>query len=185
MLARSQQQFVKWLPIVAPIDIKSNALTEFCFTNFAAPPFVENVLIARKNRFHTQNHGPVAGLCAFFQQSRSKTLRSRQRMIIANQQNIGAVHERVELLPIENGLIGAVSLGEVPKIFATSVMILSPDLTFDTGQRVELRRTASGSQASGGCHGSSLVVLVLRGRSLSWDWSRSTCDQGPTINDRP
>jgi len=53
------------------------------------------------------------------------------------------VHERVELLPIENGLIGAVSLGEVPKIFAASVMILSPDLTFDTGQRVELRRTAS------------------------------------------
>ena len=90
-----------------------------------------------------------------------------------------------ELLPVEDGLIGAVSLGEVPKIFATSVMILSPDLTFDTGQRVELRRTASGSQASGGCHGSSLVVLVLRGRSLSWDWSRSTCDQGPTINDRP
>ena len=80
-------------------------------------------------------------MCAFLQQGCSKALRSWQRMIITNQQNIGAIDQRVELLPVEDGLIGAVSLSVVPKIFATAVMILSPDLTFDPGERVKLRRT--------------------------------------------
>ena len=57
-----------------------------------------------------------------------------------------------ELLPVKDRLIGAISLGEVPKIFAAAVMILGSDLTFDACQRVQLRRTASGSQAGGVRH---------------------------------
>src|SRR5437867_1894260 len=152
MLARSQQQFVEGLPVIAPIQIKTNALTQFCFIDFPPPPFIENVLIARKNRFHSQDHGTVAGLRAFLQQGCSKTLRSRQRMIIANQQNISVADQSVELWPVKDRLIGAISLGEVPKIFAAAVMILGSDLTFDACQRMQLRRTAPGSQAGGVRH---------------------------------
>src|SRR2546430_13210761 len=127
MLARSEQQFVEGLPVIAPIQIKTNALTQFCFIDFPPPPFIENVLIARKNRFYSQDHGSVAGLRAFLQQGCSKPLRSRQRMIIANQQNIGVAHWSVKLLSVEDGLIRAVSLGEVPKVFASPVMIVGSD----------------------------------------------------------
>ena len=61
MLARSDQQFVKWRPIIAPVEIETNALPQFCFTNFATPPFVKYVLVSGKNGFHAEDYRTISG----------------------------------------------------------------------------------------------------------------------------
>src|SRR5438128_4290824 len=61
MLARSDQQFVKWRPIIAPVEIETNALPQFCFTNFATPPFVKYVLVSGKNDFHAEDYRTISG----------------------------------------------------------------------------------------------------------------------------
>ena len=51
MVAGSDEQMVKWRPIVSPVEVEANALPEFGLVDFSAPPFVENVLVAGKNGF--------------------------------------------------------------------------------------------------------------------------------------
>src|ERR1700749_53232 len=47
-IARGGQQFIKRIPVVSPVEVKTDALAEFVFIDFAANPFIENVLIAGK-----------------------------------------------------------------------------------------------------------------------------------------
>src|SRR2546429_1065812 len=63
MLARRDQQFVKWRPSIAPVEIEANALPEFCFTNFATPPFGKYVLVSGKNGFHAEDSRTISGKC--------------------------------------------------------------------------------------------------------------------------
>ena len=51
----ARKQFVKRSPVVSPIEFEANALAQFVFVDLAAQPFVENVLVARKNCFHSQH----------------------------------------------------------------------------------------------------------------------------------
>src|SRR5258708_5307457 len=78
------EQFEKWSPIVSPIEFEADALAQLGFVNFAAQPFVENVLVAGKNRFHSQYYrSPVEFEIA---EERSQiALRVWQGMIVADQ----------------------------------------------------------------------------------------------------
>ena len=68
MVACGDEQFVKWSPIVSPVKIEADALPQFVFINFAAPPFVENVLVAGENGFDAQHQGTVSSQCALLDQ---------------------------------------------------------------------------------------------------------------------
>src|SRR2546423_15659019 len=56
VLAGGGEQLVKWRPIVSPIKIEADALSQFRLVNFAAPPFIDNVLIAGKESFNGQHY---------------------------------------------------------------------------------------------------------------------------------
>jgi hypothetical protein len=56
VIARGDEQFVKRSPVVAPVEVEADALAEFALVDFAAPPFVENVLVAGENGFDTEHH---------------------------------------------------------------------------------------------------------------------------------
>src|SRR5258708_23827482 len=43
------EQFVKWSPVVSPVEFATNALPQFGFVNFVALTFVENMLVPGKN----------------------------------------------------------------------------------------------------------------------------------------
>ena len=89
MIARRHQQFVKWSPIVSPIEVEADALAQFALVDLATPPFVENMLVASENRLDAEHHGTVAGQRALLEQRRCVTLRSRQGVIVADQDHVG------------------------------------------------------------------------------------------------
>ena len=62
VLSRCFQQFVEGCPFIAPIQIKADALTQFVFLDLTAQPFFENVLVAREDCLHAQNHWPISCL---------------------------------------------------------------------------------------------------------------------------
>src|SRR5260370_37391903 len=59
VVAGGGEQFVKWSPFVSPVEFEADALAQFAFINFAAEPFVENVLVAGENGFDSQHHGSL------------------------------------------------------------------------------------------------------------------------------
>src|SRR5271165_1838767 len=66
LVARGDEQVVKRGPVVSPIEIEADALAEFTFINVAAPPFVENVLVAGENRLTLSTTGrfPASARCS-------------------------------------------------------------------------------------------------------------------------
>src|SRR5438552_6635484 len=88
VLARRNQQFVKWRPIIAPVEIETNALPQFSFTNLPTPPFLKYVLVSGKNGFHAKDYRTISRKRPRLQQSRGKLLRGWKGVIIANQNNI-------------------------------------------------------------------------------------------------
>jgi len=58
-VAGGGQQFEECRPVVSPVEIETNALTQFVLLNLAAEPFVENVLVAGKNGFDSQHYGAL------------------------------------------------------------------------------------------------------------------------------
>ena len=142
MLARSHQQFVKRSPVIAPVEIEANALAQFLFVNLAPPPFVEDVLVAGEDGFKSQHHGTVSGLGALFQQGRGKALRGRQRMIVADENDVGRGRRGFQLLRSMTDFVGTEGLAEVLQIFAAAVGIVDPDLALHPCQGVQLRLTA-------------------------------------------
>src|SRR5258708_2018032 len=60
LVAGGGKQLVKWSPIVAPVEVEPDALAQLVFVNLAASPFVENVLVARKNGFDSQHYMALA-----------------------------------------------------------------------------------------------------------------------------
>src|SRR5271168_585700 len=59
MVARGGKQFVEWSPIVSPIKLETYALAKFGFVNLAAKPLFEDVLVARKDCFHSKHYGTM------------------------------------------------------------------------------------------------------------------------------
>src|SRR5271166_3718760 len=70
IVAGAHQKFVERSPIVSPVKVEAYALAKFFFVNLPAPPFVKNVLVARKDGFDSQDNWPVAGKRAVLQQRR-------------------------------------------------------------------------------------------------------------------
>src|ERR1700747_3441492 len=60
VVARADEQLVKWRPVVAPIQIEANALAQSRFVNLPPPPLVKNVLVASKYGFDSENHRTIA-----------------------------------------------------------------------------------------------------------------------------
>ena len=52
MVTRSAQKLIERLPLIAPLAIEPKPAPEFVFRNFAAPPAIQNSLIAGQHRFH-------------------------------------------------------------------------------------------------------------------------------------
>src|SRR5271155_4277979 len=94
VFAGGHQRFIKGGPLIAPVEVETNALAQLIFVDLAPPPFVEDVLMARENRFDSEHDRPVARLGAVFEQTGSKTLRRRKRVIIANQKYVGCSDHR-------------------------------------------------------------------------------------------
>src|SRR5713226_5589968 len=55
VVAGGGEQLVKRSPFVAPVEVEPDALAQLVFVNLAATPFVEDVLVARKNGFDSQH----------------------------------------------------------------------------------------------------------------------------------
>src|ERR1035441_10590106 len=74
VIARGDQQLVEWGPIVSPVEVEADALAELALVDFAAPPFVENVLVAGEDGFDSQHDRAVPGQGALLDQRGSIAL---------------------------------------------------------------------------------------------------------------
>jgi hypothetical protein len=63
------------------------------------------------------------------------------------------VQRILNLLAIQDRIVGSKGFGELAKIFAAAVRILGADLAFHSGQRVQLRYASPRSQIGRRCHG--------------------------------
>src|SRR5579871_1262779 len=102
MITRRDQKVVEGSPIVSPIEIEACALTKFRLVNLAAPPLIEDMLIAGKNGFDAENHGTIADHRSLLEDRCRVTLRGAQRVVVANQDNVGRTQTFAELIEIEN-----------------------------------------------------------------------------------
>ncbi len=107
VIARGDQQFVKWGPVVSPVEVEADALAEFALVDFAAPPFVENVLVAGEDGFDPEHHWTVPGQRALLDQRCGIALRSWQRVVVADQDDVGGMQSGLNLLRIENRIVAA------------------------------------------------------------------------------
>ena len=149
MIARGDQQFVKWGPVVSPIEVEADALAEFALVDFAAPPFVENVLVASENGFDSEHHGAIPSQRPLLNQRCGVALRGGQRVVVADQDDIGGAQSFLHLLGIEQRIVAAKCLVEFAKIFSAVVRILGADFALHSRQRVQLRCAAAGSEIGG------------------------------------
>ena len=102
VIARGDQQFVKRRPVVSPVEVEADALAEFTFVDIAAPPFVEDVLVAGEDGFDSQHHRTVTGQRALLDQGCGMALRGRQRVVVADEHDVGGLQSALNLLRIEN-----------------------------------------------------------------------------------
>src|SRR5580692_7825592 len=61
VIAGRDQKFVKRRPVVSPVEIKADSLTQFVLIDFAAPPLFEDVLIAGKDGFDSEHDRTISG----------------------------------------------------------------------------------------------------------------------------
>jgi hypothetical protein len=73
-------------------------------------------------------------------------------MVVADQNYVGGMQDILNLPEVEERIVAAKSLAELAKIFAAAVRILGSDFAFHSGQRMELRGAAAGSQIDRRCH---------------------------------
>ena len=149
MIARGDEQFVKRSPVVSPVEIEADALPKFGFVNFAAPPFVEDVLIAREDGFDPKNDGTIASRARCSSQRGGIALSGGQGVIVTDQDHVGGVQRVLNLAGVEQEFVAAICLIEFAKIFAAAVRILSTDFTLHSRQRVQLGSAAAGSKIGG------------------------------------
>ena len=59
MVAGGAEHFVKWGPLVSPVEFEADALAQFALFDLAAAPFVENVLVVGKDSLDSQHYGAL------------------------------------------------------------------------------------------------------------------------------
>ena len=152
VVARFFEQLVERRPVIPPIQIKANALAQFLLVNFAAQPLVNDVLVAGEDGFDAQNYRTIAHERTLLDQRCGVTLRSGQRVIVADKNDVGRVQRVLYLRGIEQGIVTAKSLVKLAKIFATAMRILGADLALHSCQGMQLGCAAAGSEIRGRCH---------------------------------
>jgi hypothetical protein len=70
---------------------------QFVFSNLPPPPFLQNVLVARKNRLHAQNYRPVSKQGTLLEKPAGESLASRQGMVVADQDQVGDANLLMDL----------------------------------------------------------------------------------------
>ena len=61
VVAGGDQQLVERSPVVSPIEVEADALAQFGLINFAAPPLLENVLVAGKDGLDSEHDWAISG----------------------------------------------------------------------------------------------------------------------------
>src|ERR1019366_64511 len=84
----SRKQFVKWSPLVSPVEFKAYTLAQLVLVNFAAEPFFENVLIAGENSFNSQ-HDRALVQFRVAQERCQVLLRVGQGVVVSDQNDSG------------------------------------------------------------------------------------------------
>jgi hypothetical protein len=138
----SGEQFVKWKPIISPVDVEADALAKLNFINLAARPLVENVLVARENGFDSQDDGALAEL-EIAKQRRQIALRIGQGMVIADEDDSRSGNFTANVVEADNSLVRGVSVAKIAKVFASGGRVDGTNLTLDAGDGVELSGAAS------------------------------------------
>src|SRR5260370_1270665 len=141
VVAGGGKQLVKWSPIVAPVEVEPDALAQLVFVNLAASPFVENVVVGRKNGFDSQHYMALAEF-GIAEERCQIALRVGQGMVVADQNDSGFGDFATHIARGENFLVGAVGLAKVAKILAPAGRIDGANLTLDGGDGGELGGTA-------------------------------------------
>ena len=101
MIARRDQQFVKRSPIVSPVEVEADALAEFALVDFAAPPFVEDVLVAGEDGFDTEHDGTIASQGALLDERGGIALGRGQGVVVADKDDVGGVQSVLNLFGVE------------------------------------------------------------------------------------
>src|SRR5262249_54231887 len=148
---RSREEFVKRSPVVSPVEVEADALAQFGFFDFSAPPFVDDVLVPREDGFYAEHERPLANH-RILNQRCEITLRTRQRVIISDQDNFRLRDRVANLFVRENFFIRAIGIAKIAEIFTSSSVILSADFALHSDERMTLRRAAPGSEDALCCH---------------------------------
>jgi hypothetical protein len=136
-VAGGREQFVKWSPVISPIEFETNALPQFGFVNLAARPFVQDVLVAGKNRFHAEHDWPLSKFRAAEQRGYG-ALRVGQGMIVTDQNDSSGGNGSVNIAWRKYFFVGAVRLAKIAQVFASAGGIRGANFAFDAGDSVEL-----------------------------------------------
>ena len=84
VIAGGGQQLVEWSPVIAPVEVEADSLAEFAFVNLAAPPFVENMLIAGKDGLDSEYHAAVACQGSLLDERSGAPLGGGQSVVVTN-----------------------------------------------------------------------------------------------------
>src|SRR5579872_396561 len=147
MLTRSYKQIIERCPTIPPLNIEAGALAQFRFFDLAPPPRVQNVLVPREDSFQPEDYGPVSRLRPIFKQRSCKTLRSWERMVVTDKNDIRRVHHTRVFLRREHSLVCAKCLTEIPKILLAATAVRSTNLSLYTDQGAQLRFVSPRSES--------------------------------------
>ena len=67
-------------------------------------------------------------------------------MVVPDQHHVGCAQGSLNILAIQNTIVGGEGIAELAEVFPPAVRILSPDFALHSRQRVQLRRASPGSQ---------------------------------------
>src|SRR5438445_1522550 len=84
VIAGGGQQLVEWSPVIAPVEVEADSLAEFAFVNLAAPPFVENMLIAGKDGLDSEYNAAVACQGSLLDERSGAPLGGGQSVVVTN-----------------------------------------------------------------------------------------------------
>src|SRR5580704_617103 len=59
VFAGGDEQFVEGAPFVSPVGVETDALAKFVLVDFAAPPFLEHVLMTGEDGFDPEHNGAI------------------------------------------------------------------------------------------------------------------------------
>src|ERR1700678_2744377 len=127
VIAGRDQQFMEGRPIIAPIEIETNALAQFVLVDFAAPPLVEDVLIAGEDGFNAKYDRAVSGQGTLLEERRGIALGAGQRVVVADQNHVGGMQSILHLLGVKQRIVAAEGLAELAQVFAAAWRILGAD----------------------------------------------------------